>query len=275
MQPEENCYFTLSIFKGNRRTKFGHNTTHCIVIDDVGDGRSAKVPEENVQLPDPSWRLETSPGNEQWGYILETPIVDAWRVDRLLDGLVSAKLVPDGSDPGMKGVTRYVRLPIASNTKAKYMVNGKPFRCRMVEWAPQRLYELPELAAPYDIDVWTEPEAMIALGAIPDDPLARWLGEIGRLHWSRETPCGGQMVQQHAFSCFWVEEHSGRADTGTYYYSPGTFKCWHGHCKQRTQGVWWSEVLRRGGGEALTRVRRAIEAQKREKEEDGVGAADS
>ena len=76
------------------------------------------------------------------------------RVDNLLDGLVSQGLAPDGTDPGMKGVTRYVRLPEGYNTKANNVdVNGNPFKCQMVEWEPCRKVSMEQLADAFDIDL--------------------------------------------------------------------------------------------------------------------------
>src|SRR5690606_37474607 len=67
-----NQYFTISHFycdeKGQaRRRKSLYRHTRVIVLDDVRE----KLPLERVQLlPRPTWILETSPGSEQWGYLL-------------------------------------------------------------------------------------------------------------------------------------------------------------------------------------------------------------
>ena len=61
--------------------------------------------------------IETSPGSQQWGYILTEPCKERSVVENLLTGLVH-KICPDGIDSGMLGVTRYVRLPEGYNTKA-------------------------------------------------------------------------------------------------------------------------------------------------------------
>ena len=53
-----------------RRRKELFKSTQCIVIDDVGE----KIdPSLLFDKPAPSWILETSPGSQQWGYILDTP----------------------------------------------------------------------------------------------------------------------------------------------------------------------------------------------------------
>ena len=154
-KPEQNQYFTISLFKPDekgqqRRKKDLFDACFVMVVDDVNE----KIPEANAKrLPEPSYKLFTSAGSEQWGYILETPEESRERTDNLLDGLVAKGLAPDGKDPGMKGVTRYVRMPEGSNTKKNRYVDGKPFSCYMSEWNPDRLHRIEDLALAFDIDL--------------------------------------------------------------------------------------------------------------------------
>lgn len=129
-----NSYFTISLFADDPesgralRRKRLFRACFCVVIDDVG----TKVRLDDTRLLRPSWSLATSPGNFQWGYKLREPEADANRINALLDGLVRAGLATEATDPGMKGVTRYMRLPEGRNRKAKYGPDG--FRCRLEEW---------------------------------------------------------------------------------------------------------------------------------------------
>ena len=64
----ENQYFTISLFRkdGGRanRRKTNFKQCHVIVADDVKE----KLPIERVEmLPEPSYKLLTSAGSEQWG----------------------------------------------------------------------------------------------------------------------------------------------------------------------------------------------------------------
>ena len=119
--PAENQYFTISLFESDedgtaRRRKSLFDACFVIVADDVAE----KIPVEQAKkLPLPSYKMLSSMGSEQWGWILTEAVEDADQVNNLLDGLVAKGLAPDGTDPGMKGVTRYVRLPEGCNTKAK------------------------------------------------------------------------------------------------------------------------------------------------------------
>lgn len=159
MTPDDNQYYTISLFHANaegvhKRQKSLFDATFVIVVDDVFE----KIPKEAAdKLPAPSYKLLTSAGSHQWGYILSEPDGDANRVNNLLDGLIAKGLAPDGKDTGMKGVTRYIRLPEGSNTKASRRDSaGNAFKCELYEWEPQRTYSLDELAESYDIDVNAE-----------------------------------------------------------------------------------------------------------------------
>jgi hypothetical protein len=154
-KPTDNQYFCISLHhrdeKGEpRRRKNLFNGTFVIVADDVKE----KLCEKEVnRLPLPSYKLLSSEHSEQWAWILSEPEENADRVNNLLDGLVAQGLAPGGRDPGMKSTTRYVRLPEGSNTKKKRYVDGKPFKCALTEWNPDRLYSLEELAEPFGVDL--------------------------------------------------------------------------------------------------------------------------
>ena len=137
MSPRDNTYFTISLFNDDpvdgkaRRRKPLFRATHVIVVDDVG----TKVdPAAAAKLLPPSCGLRDKPCKLSVADIIATPETDAGRVNALLDGMVAQGLCPDGKDPGMKGVTRYVRLPVGRNTKAKYGPGG--FACRLTDWHP-------------------------------------------------------------------------------------------------------------------------------------------
>lgn len=233
-EPVSNQYFTISTFSADekgvaRRRKALFERTHCIVLDDVKE----KLPIEEVQkLPAPSWILETSKGNEQWGYILNEPCTDRFRVENLLDGLVVNGLAPDGKDPGMKGVTRYVRLPDGYNTKANRWIDSKPFKCQMLLWQPFNTVTLEQLAEPFNVNLDAQRRETRTDGAadVADHPLLD-LVDIIRI---KEVRSDGRFD----ITCPWVDEHTGADDSGTAVFTnkDGTigFKCHHGACQDRT-----------------------------------------
>lgn len=228
----ENQYFTISTFKSDengkaRRRKSLFDKTFVIVLDDVKE----KLPIEEVnKLPAPSYILRTSQNSEQWGYILETPSTDRTKVENLLDGLVSQGLAPDGKDPGMKGVTRYVRLPEGHNTKSNRYVDGKPFKCELIFWNPDLKHTLNSLASPFNINLDAKRREVTEEGAsdIPDHPLLH----VG-LNIKEKRGLG-----RFDITCPWVEEHTNSVDNGSAIFTneDGSlgFKCHHGACEGRT-----------------------------------------
>jgi hypothetical protein len=111
-----NNYYSVSLFRGARRIKADFDGLYVVGVDDVG----TKVDAQRVRdlLGPPSYRLETSPGSEHWGYRLAQPITDLKIADDLITRLVDVLLGKLRSeDPGQRGVTRYMRLPTGLNGK--------------------------------------------------------------------------------------------------------------------------------------------------------------
>ena len=232
--PNTNQYFTISCFYADdqqqaRRRKALFRHTPCIVLDDVKEKLSMV---EVNKLPKPAWILESSTGSEQWGYILNVPCTERGRVENLLDGLVANGLAPDGRDPGMKGVTRYLRLPEGINNKANKLVNGQPFKCRMLVWEPFNRVTLEQLAAPFAVDLDRERRESRVDGAaaVSDHPLIN----IPETIHIKEVRSDGRFD----ITCPWVNDHTGADDSGSAVFtnSDGTlgFKCHHGNCQGRT-----------------------------------------
>ena len=229
-----NQYFTISTFycddqQQARRRKALFRQTNCIVLDDVKE----KLSMDQVQkLPGPSWILETSVGSEQWGYILNTPCIDRAKVENLLDGLVANGLAPGGKDPGMKGVTRYVRLPEGVNNKASKLINGVARQCVMLKWNPFNTVTMEQLAEPFvvNLDALRREQRVDGASAINDHPLIN----IPNTIHIKEVRSDGRFD----IRCPWVNEHTGADDSGAAVFTNDDgsigFKCHHGACQHRT-----------------------------------------
>jgi hypothetical protein len=113
--PTTNNYFAVSLFKGDRRIEADFEGLWVVGLDDVGPKIEAH--RALSLLGEPTYRIETSPGNEQWGYRLGVPATHVRRV-KALQHAIRVKLTGvDGRDPGQEGVTRYMRLPYGVNLK--------------------------------------------------------------------------------------------------------------------------------------------------------------
>ena len=230
-----NQYFTISLFKTDhtdraRRRKELFKATYCIVIDDVGE----KIdPSLLFDKPAPSWILETSPGSQQWGYILSLPCKSRVKVEALLQGLV-ADICPDGVDSGMLGVTRYVRLPEGWNTKAKKVAlnNGNIFKCRMILWQPEAKIDIDSFAQAFEIDLTKNQNHMNVIDNLP------LLDHADHPIWNLIIAKEQLDHNKYMITCPWQHEHTNQEDTGTLLiiHNNGKlgFKCHHGHCGQRT-----------------------------------------
>ncbi|MBX3647164.1 MAG: hypothetical protein KF853_13615 [Rhodocyclaceae bacterium] len=248
IRPDHNNYIAVSSFKRgddgqHRRRKANFSRMHLVMIDDLG----TKVPMKKLTLP-PSALVETSPGNYQGWYFLYPPEPERWRAERLIDGMIAAGLTADASDPGMKGVTRYGRLPAGINSKAKYVEKlGGPFVQRVAVWSPLTRYSIDQIAAAYGVDMTVpanrgahRPRRSAKLPSVgaadSTDGILNLLSCTG-LYLEPANSLPGA----HRIVCPWVHEHTDEDPSGSAYFEPneqndwrGGFKCHHGHCQDRT-----------------------------------------
>lgn len=203
----------------------------ALMVDDVG----TKVSREAVAALPPTVRIETSPGNEQWWYFLEQPVLDGDMFGALIRAFIDQRLL--AADPGMNGVNRVGRVPGFLNGKAAY---GGRFRVRTLEFTPARLFSVQELVMRFGLqlrrkqpvhtsrtDRNTNTEVFIAIFEL----LQRW--NMTR----RIEPNAAGWID---IECPWREQHSARAGTGAAVRVPapenewgGAFQCHHGHCIDR------------------------------------------
>ena len=235
-----NNYFSLAVFKPDeagkyRRQKARFHALHAVMLDDVG----SKVSMDRLTLQ-PSWLIETSPGNCQAGYLLREPLTDGLTADRLMNAIVAASLC----DPGANGPrARLARLPVAVNGK-----HSPPFACKMLVWSPELRYSVEELADGLQLEMAqagrSKRPRTRPVQERPADGDPVWIprpDENAVLVALRncglyKAPLGGG---KHDLTCPWVHEHTGQTDGGTAYFEPddlwpiGGFKCLHGHCADR------------------------------------------
>jgi hypothetical protein len=240
MPPTANNYFSLATFRPDesgqyRRQKKQFVALHAVMLDDIG----TKIQMDRIVLA-PSWRIETSPGNYQVGYMLANPLKDSAQADRFMKAIINAGLC----DPGAGGPTsRLARLPVAVNGK-----HQPPFPCRMTEWNPETRYTIDEIVAGLELEIHQPNRTKVKTQRQQSDhlqdtdsvtiPRPSENPVLAALH-SRglyKMPLGSG---KHDMTCPWVNEHTGAIDGGTAYFEPsdtwpiGGFKCQHGHCSHR------------------------------------------
>jgi hypothetical protein len=238
-----NAYFSMSTYLANnqgetRRTQAGFFALHAIMFDDVGT--KAAGFERLVGL-EPSWIIETSPGNFQVGYIFAVPITDVAIAQALYKSVIEAGLC----DPGAGGPqTRLGRLPNGIN--GKY---DEPFECRLHLFKPENRYTPEQIVS--GLGLALDLKAAAASGS------TRQRGHADLHHDAVYTPRASENAVvtalkaaklykqplgegKHDITCPWVNEHTEAIDQGTAYFEPnvafpvGGFSCLHGHCEHRT-----------------------------------------
>lgn len=205
-------------------------TYHFILLDDLG----TKVPLAKIAGFELSWLIESSPGNYQGGIILAEPITDADAAERIQDAVINVGLC----DKGASGLSRWARLPNAINGKDKYRDEaGNPFKCRLVQWHPDRRYPVQEIVEGLKLVVPVKQEHIPSMPRWRDDVLTPKAHEPpvitalkARSLYKKPLGSGG-----HDITCPWCHEHTDGLDTGAAYFEPddvypiGGYNCFHSH----------------------------------------------
>lgn len=242
--PTRNNYINASSFRLDedgrvkaRKERFAG--LHFVLLDDL----ATKVPFDRLAGFEPTWLLESSPGNHQGGIVLDPPITDRGEAERLLNALIGKGLC----DPGAGGVARWARLPRGVNGKPKHRgKDGAPFACRLVHWNPQRRYSVRQLAVAFALDLAPadRPGARMQAAAIAaqaadggDDVFSPRPAENPVVAALKARGLHKQLIElgKHDVTCPWVGEHTDAVDHGTAYWEPddghplGGFRCLHSH----------------------------------------------
>ena len=194
-----------------------------VVLDDVGD----KVQPNDLQ---PTFKIETSENNYQWGYVFKEPVTDV----TLAGQIIRAVYETDLTDNGGKMTNKFVRLPFGVNNKLRDGVVNE-FRVRLVE-NTGNFYTPEQLMVGFGIELAPKiPEREMVLevqdnGMPAEDSVLTWLGANGYVIDDN----GGDWID---ILCPWHHGHtSGTSVAGYAPLGRGNrpefrgFNCMHEHC---------------------------------------------
>jgi hypothetical protein len=199
-----------------RRTGVSITGHWCLMLDDVGTDKVTRVPEA-----EPTWKIETRPGNEQWVYVYDTPLRDHVRMRQILDGIKAAGM----TDPGAASLTRLFRLPGSQPP-------GKPTAARLIEYTGW-LYDADYIHEELGFDL---PAPRVAYKHDPLDlesalrnPALQWLAT------HRQLLDGPNQDGWFVVPCPFGSEHGPEDPQGVAGYRPASrtskpaFHCFHAH----------------------------------------------
>jgi len=213
-------YTGASDHKKLRRDENTH-AVRAIVVDDVG----SKVDASKI-LAAPTWILETSPGNYQWGFLLEEWTEDIQGADALFAGLVAGGI----QDKGVNKACRLFRIPGSINDKP----GRDSFEAVLHGFDPDAVYTLESLATALKIlpgkrkPKRERPEVPPAAGQ--DDPVFQWLHDNGHIlerknaagWWLITCPFAGEHTDKERLDAKYM--HRADSDNGR-----ANVCCHHGH----------------------------------------------
>ena len=238
-----------------------------VVLDDIG----TKIPMDKIPADfPPSYKIESSAGNFQYGYVLAEPVTNLSAADALIQLVYESGY----SDNGGKTPVKLVRLPEGVNGK-KGIKGG--FVSDLVSltdtvYTPQEILDNLKLNVQWedvltDADAVTKRRASKSLGTTPwastapqaqamngfIDPVLEWLIETGQVIHDN---CGDWVD----VVCPWADTHTTGSDIAGY--APlgrgddvecRAFNCFHGHCADRSTVDYLQYVAANAGIQAGVR----------------------
>jgi hypothetical protein len=200
----------------------------CMVLDDIGS--KSKTPPLA-----PTWIMETSPDNYQWGYAFTEEQPTKGEFSAAITAIAEAGY----TDAGAINPVRNFRLPGSVNLKP----GRDGFASRLVEFHPERQFSLPPICealgvVPAETTAAFKPIRVSDDGA--DDVLA-WLSGQGLvLRKPNAEGWAGVVCPNEA-------QHTDGSPEGRYNPSMRAYCCYHGHCTELDSGAFLSWVSENGG----------------------------
>ncbi|KQZ28665.1 hypothetical protein ASD50_19490 [Mesorhizobium sp. Root552] len=245
VQPSNNNYFCIGLLGPNetRRSSAGVVKHFLFFADDIGTKVDpAKWEALFAQgFPRPTYKIETSPGNQTWVWVLDKPVSsnDAARVRSLR--VVREALGRLGLSDPLPDDARYIRMPCGINSKQKYMEEyGMPVPVRLVEHNPAARADLDHCAAlllgpdwrdKSDEDLGLKPSGSSMAGALDRTADLNQPEPIMQLAQALGTDLSQVRAGVVEALCPNIDAHTTRADTGFAFLGNGLMECSHASCQ--------------------------------------------
>jgi hypothetical protein len=202
-----------------------------MVLDDVGDPEKAP----NTPTLTPTWKMETSPGSYQWGYVFsEQPSKGEF------SAAIRAIAAAGYTDPGACNPVRNFRVPGSVNLKP----NKGGAVAKLVEFNREIEYTLDEICQALNVTPEASDTATHRSIRVTDDgtdDVVQWLSQQG-LVLSRANPQGWMGIV-----CPNSAQHSDGNPEGRYNPSMRAYCCLHSHCLELDSATFLDWVLNQGG----------------------------
>ena len=222
--------FILDRMRDGKLSASAANCTHCLVLvlDDVGT--KAKVP----PLP-PTWRMETSPGNFQYGYVLSVqPTCGEFTA------AIKAIAEAGYTDGGATNPVRNFRLPGSINLKP----GRDGWASVLVEFEPSREYTLAEICTALGVTPAEADTATMHRVDLDDDggdDVLAWLSDTGHL------TARGNSAGWWGVVCPNAASHTTGEIEGRYMPVNRAYTCLHEHCLEWDSAAFLAWVAEQGG----------------------------
>jgi len=247
--------FIIDRFNG-QISAAGKNIEHVLVLvcDDVGT--KSKLPP--IQ---PTWVMETSKGNYQWGYAFH---VDHQPTKARYTALYNAIAAAGYSDPGANNPVRNFRLPGSLNDKKE------GFEAVLVEFNPERFFTVEQLLDAFAVKLGEVVESTfkrIELADDGNDEVLAWLSKSGLVL------DGGNPAGWYGVVCPNAAEHTDGSPESRYTPATRSWVCMHGHCQHLNSKSFLEWVYEQGGPDKTTGLREELLASVMRGVYDKIGPA--
>lgn len=225
--------FIIDRFKDGHPSASAANCEYVLVmvLDDVGDAEKAP----NLPPLEPTWKMETSPGSFQWGYVFsEQPTKDEF------SAAIVAIAEAGYTDRGAINPVRNFRLPGSVNLKP----GRDGFKSVLREFHPERDFTLEQIVQAFGVTpapVTGSDYRPIRLSDDGTDDVLLWLSENGKLLTLPNREGWAGVICPNAYA------HSDGNPEGRYLPTTRAFCCYHSHCGEIDSRAFLDWVAEQGG----------------------------